>query len=181
MTSNTSTNPFDLPPVEAVRDWAKALVAKRGDAFVNWLYPDGLRIETCVVIGEHSRLVRENVGTPFQGGTNVVRRIQLATYPEADFAAPFWDYPERSWHDVPLHSLGKFKPRQFNEIHLPYPLAQPTLARVVEWTDWVPELKKVNIEIVKYTLYELEAEFQQRVAEANANRPSMAEWLRGGR
>lgn len=167
----------DLPPIEAVRDWAKALVAQRGDAFVDALRPDGLRIEGLEVIGEHIRLTRENVGNPAQGGCNVARRIQLATYPDDDFAAPFWDHPERSTRDVPMQSFG----RQTNEIRLPHPLAQPTLVRVVMWRDWVPSLNKVDTEVVQYTLYELEPDFQRQAAEANANRPTMAEWLHGGK
>lgn len=171
MASNASTNQFDyLPPIEAVRDWAKGLVAARGDAFANWLYQDGLRIDDNQVIGESPKLVRENVGNPAQGGSNVARCIQLATYPEADFAEPFWDYPERSRMDVPWHNQGRFSPRQHNEIHLPHPLTQPTLVRLVEWQDWVPELSECNIETVEYTLYELEPKFQQAVAEAKVIR-----------
>ncbi|GEM_PF-2449059 len=159
---------LELPPIEAVREWAKMLVAARGDALTDWLHHDGLHLNDLEIMGRNIMLVRENVGNPFQGGTNIVRCIQLAAYPDADFAPPFWDQPHRSWADIPSHRQGRYESRQYNKIYLPHPLTQPTLMRVVSRYDSVPEPQKTNREVVEYTLFELNPVFQRQVAEANA-------------
>lgn len=150
-----------LPPVAEVREWAAELSARRGDAsFSDMIYRDGLRIE-CGILDGRPKLVRENVGSPVEGGINIALRIQMATYPDFDFAEPFWNEPQRKVFDIPLQSQGKFSPHRHNEIHLPYPQVQPVLARVEEWHQYCAELGEGNIVTVSYTLYELDPEFQR--------------------
>jgi len=174
---------LELPDVETVREWARTIVATRGDAFNNWLYQDGLRIDTTEPMGKHTRVAVENMSGSMRGvmGTTIiVRRIELATYPLMDFAEPFWNHPDRSQTDLAAQG-------QRNEISLPMPLAAPTLVRVVEWHSYVPELRKTDWEITAYTLYELESNFQKEVAEASAVRAArglspeeeMNAWVRG--
>jgi len=115
MTSDRFSN---LPPVEAVREWAAELVALRGDAsFYDGIYTSGLRIEDGR-LHERAKLVRENVGVPHEGGVNIAVRIQLAVYPDADFAEPFWNQPGRSQLDIPMPH-GASSSQRHNDIHLP--------------------------------------------------------------
>lgn len=160
----TSDRFCDLPSVEAVREWATELTALRGDAsFYDGIYTNGLRIEDGR-LDEGIKLVRENVGAPHEGGVNIAVRIQLAIYPDADFAEPFWNKPERSQLDIPMPQGAPCSQRH-NDIYLPYPQVQPVLVRVEEWHRYCEELRQGNIVTVSYTLYELDPETQRKFAE----------------
>jgi hypothetical protein len=159
-----------LPPVEVVRAWARQIVAERGDALAHSNYKDGLRIDDGSFLGMRVRLASENVGSPFDGGTHVLARIELATYPDAEFSEIVWDTPSRTWQDVPWQNQGRFRPRQRNEIFLHYPLARPMLVRVAEWRG-IPGLG--GSQEVCYTLLELDAERERQYAVGHAR---MAEY-----
>ncbi len=165
-----------LPDPDAVLKWANGIVAQQGDAFVDWLHPEGLYVTDSAIIGYPLLVVRENVARyPSDGTTNIARLIQVATYPEATFADPFWRHPDRAPYDVPM-GLGH---RRYNEIYLPEPGASmPLLVRIVTWSNYVPENpegQRFDVEIVEYTLHPIDAKFQADVAGADAIRAARGE------
>jgi hypothetical protein len=165
-----------LPDRDAVLKWAKGIVAQQGDAFVNWLHAEGLYVATSAIIGWPLKVVRENVARwPSEGTTNIARTIQTATYPEATFAEPFWHFPGRTLHDVPMGLGG----RRYNEICLPEPgISMPMLVRIVTWSNYVPENpegRRIDVEIVEYTLHPIDAELQVAAARADAIRATRGE------
>lgn len=165
-----------LPDSDAVLKWAKDIVAQQGDAFVDSLHKDGLYVADSAVIGWPLKVIRENVARyPAEGTTNIVRLIQVATFPEVTFADPFWVHPDRKPHDVPMGIGG----RRYNQIYLPEPgTNMPLLVRNVTWSNYVPENPEghqINVEIVEYTLHPIDAEHQAAVARADAIRAARGE------
>jgi len=132
-----------------VRLWARRILVARGDAFVNWVYPAGLKV-VHVAPSNPFVVATEHVGGSLTQGNNcAIRRIELVTHPHEEFAAPTWDHPDRTLEDA---LDGKLDGHREN-ILSPGPLSVPTLVRVTEWRNWVPEITATDCEIVTYTLY----------------------------